>query len=229
MSLSGKAAVVIRFDRLEESLADWYEWHTEEHMPERMGIPGFRLGRRFISTRGPRFLIIYEADDMGVLSGEEYRKRQNNPTPLTRSRGPSSKNNTRGACSVELSLGIAQGGAMCALYLWPEAGSEARLRRHLVDTALPSVAGVFGVMGVHLCVNDTSASGTEEVTELKGRSVREPKWIVLVEGISGKILEGACDEHLSSEALRVHGVTDSMERDTFLLELSLGNLSDGKA
>ena len=27
--------------------SDWYRWHTEEHMPERVGIPGFLAGRRY--------------------------------------------------------------------------------------------------------------------------------------------------------------------------------------
>ena len=52
MSLTGLGVVAIWHDLLPEAKGDFYEWHNREHMPERVGIPGFRRGRRYIATAG---------------------------------------------------------------------------------------------------------------------------------------------------------------------------------
>jgi hypothetical protein len=116
MALAGKAAVVIRFDRPEGTLEAFYDWMIGEHMPERLAIPGFLVGRRFRKTSGPsRFLTIYEVESMQVLRGPHYLERLNNPTPLTRRHAPQSTQLSRGDTVVELSLGVSQGGVMCTL------------------------------------------------------------------------------------------------------------------
>ena len=51
MALLGQGAVAIWNDVAPEGLAEFYEWHHREHMPERVGIPGFRRGRRY--TKNP--------------------------------------------------------------------------------------------------------------------------------------------------------------------------------
>ena len=37
------------------------QWHNAEHIPERVGIPGFLLGRRYLATDdATRFLMCYD-------------------------------------------------------------------------------------------------------------------------------------------------------------------------
>ena len=56
MSLSGLGAVAIWHDLVPEARDEFYDWHNREHMPERVGIPGFRRGRRYIAAAGgPEF------------------------------------------------------------------------------------------------------------------------------------------------------------------------------
>ena len=84
MSLAGQAVVAIWNDIAPEGRIEFYEWHNREHMPERVGIPGFRRGRRYIAKYGaPEFFTLYEADTAEVLVGQDYLNRLNNPTPLT--------------------------------------------------------------------------------------------------------------------------------------------------
>ena len=67
MSLAGKGVVAIWHDLLPEAKDDFYEWHNREHMPERVGIPGFRRGRRYIAISGaPEFFNLYEAENETV-------------------------------------------------------------------------------------------------------------------------------------------------------------------
>ena len=84
MSLAGQAVVAIWNGIAPEGRTEFYEWHNREHMPERVGIPGFRRGRRYIAKYGtPEFFTLYEADCAEVLVGQDYLNRLNNPTPWT--------------------------------------------------------------------------------------------------------------------------------------------------
>lgn len=45
----GSAAVAMWWDIAPEMRAEWEDWHSHEHMPERLGIPGFLRGSRWVS------------------------------------------------------------------------------------------------------------------------------------------------------------------------------------
>ena len=45
MALSGEGAICIWNDITDEGRDEFYAWHLAEHMPERVGIPGFLRGR----------------------------------------------------------------------------------------------------------------------------------------------------------------------------------------
>jgi len=60
-------------------------WYHGEHMVERLSVPGFLTGRRFVAFDGaPRFMISYETKSPEVLASAPYLARVNDPTPLTR-------------------------------------------------------------------------------------------------------------------------------------------------
>ena len=68
--------VAIWHDLLPEAKDDFYEWHNREHMPERVGIPGFRRGRRYVAIEGaPEYFNLYEADSPEMLGGPDYLER----------------------------------------------------------------------------------------------------------------------------------------------------------
>ena len=48
-------------------------WYDTEHLPQRMAVPGFETGRRYVSIRGaPRYLAIYDMTSPAVLESEVY-------------------------------------------------------------------------------------------------------------------------------------------------------------
>ena len=50
-------------------------WYDTEHIPERVAVPGFESGLRFVCLSGnPRFLAIYDTQSPEVLSSPEYLK-----------------------------------------------------------------------------------------------------------------------------------------------------------
>ena len=83
MALLGKAAVVIWCEVAPAMHAEHDAWHSFEHLPERMGVPGFRRGRRAAAldpdARQARF-VLYEIDDISVSTSAPYLERLNNPT-----------------------------------------------------------------------------------------------------------------------------------------------------
>ena len=64
-------------------IGDEYErWYFQEHLPERVGVPGFVAGRRYEAVSGaPRFLTYYEAREPETFVSKYYLDRLNDPTP----------------------------------------------------------------------------------------------------------------------------------------------------
>lgn len=52
---------------------EYNAWFDDEHMPERLSIPGFLSARRWVSTTTPgRYLATYELESLAVLSSPAY-------------------------------------------------------------------------------------------------------------------------------------------------------------
>lgn len=189
MSLAGEGIVAIWNGIRPEGRAEYFEWHSREHMHERVSIPGFRRGRRYIALEGePEFFTLYETDSTSVLSGADYLARLNSPTPWTRRATVAFTDTSRSLCRVALSLGAGEGGLVA---IWrfdspPAKGLETALRR-LVEKP--------GVCGVHLGIADREASGIQ-TEEKKGRPpVLVPGYVLLVEGSAERAaLEAACSD-----------------------------------
>jgi hypothetical protein len=64
---------------MEEEFNAWYD---EEHLPERLAIPGFRSARRWVSDR--TYLATYELDSPEVLQSAAYLARYQNQTPWSK-------------------------------------------------------------------------------------------------------------------------------------------------
>src|SRR5215213_1012064 len=145
MSLLGKAIVAIWTDIAPEGLDAFYEWHNHEHMPERVGIPGFLRGRRYRAIdAAPAYFKIYEAESTSVLTGPHYVERLNNPTPATRHIIPAYFRNMIGGSIVALRFAAAP-------------GRDDELERHFAGV-LRGIATMPMIAGAHLCVADASAS-----------------------------------------------------------------------
>lgn len=90
----------------------YQEWHNCEHMPERVGIPGFIEGRRYRAVHGtPRFFMCYVTTGPEVLGSAAYLAALNRPTlwtseALTHFRNPV-RSLYRNHCRVGFSGGYA--------------------------------------------------------------------------------------------------------------------------
>jgi hypothetical protein len=68
---------------------EFNRWYNDEHLAERLAIPGFLSGARYEAVKGgPKHLAVYELESPAVLESAAYRKVQNNPTEWTKRSGP---------------------------------------------------------------------------------------------------------------------------------------------
>jgi hypothetical protein len=114
----GKAAITIWCDVAPEVREEFDHWHAHEHMPERLSIPGFRRGSRWVSPDGGSYFILYELESEAALTSAAYLERLNNPTPWSRKMMPHHRNMVRGLCRVEASSGTALGLALLTVRSW---------------------------------------------------------------------------------------------------------------
>src|SRR5213078_3197304 len=186
MSLAGLGTVCIWHDLLPEARDDFHQWHNREHMPERVGIPGFRRGRRYVAVAStPEYFNLYEADSPEVLGGQDYLNRLNSPTEWTRRVVPSFRNVSRSISRVVYTDGVGQGGFMLTQRFDVDEPDCPHVLEALGQRLLPPLCYNKGIAGVHLCLADESISKVE-TAEKKARAdtTQVPTWIILIEGNS---------------------------------------------
>src|SRR5574341_1796121 len=207
MGLLGSAVLAIWNDIAPGGDDEFIHWHTREHIPERVGVPGFLRGRRYVAVSGsPRYFTLYETESIDSLSGPAYVARLNDPTPWTRRSLALFRNTKRTACRVRVSLGAGVGGALATLDFGPEAGRDEELSAWLTGTTLPAISDRPGVVAAHLCQADVAATQVKtEEKKLRDRADALARWVILLEGTEADILESVCRDFVSVDALARRG------------------------
>ena len=95
-------------------------WHNREHAAERVGLPGFRRCRRYVSakgspTAGSRYLIVYEGDGVNTFSSADYCARLNDPTVTTAAVVPRLRQVRRAVLVVENAWNVGIGTSLCTV------------------------------------------------------------------------------------------------------------------
>ncbi len=68
----GTLIAAMDFSTVDEG--EFHDWYDTEHLPERVRIPGFLTGRRWIGADNPKVsLVPYDLSDVTVLDGPAYR------------------------------------------------------------------------------------------------------------------------------------------------------------
>ena len=212
--LTGEAVVAIWNDITPEGRAAFYAWHLHEHMPERVGIPGFRRGRRYVAAdpaTSPEFFTLYEVETPQVLQGQDYAARLNAPTPCTRSSTAAFRNTFRALARVVESRGPGMGGALLTLRF--DLDDPAALLR-LLRTAADGPR----ICGAHLCAADSEGSAVRTAESRDRTDLRPPPgWFLLLEATDA----GALQPLLPDAELRAAGLRH-VERGCYRLEYVRG-------
>jgi hypothetical protein len=85
----GTGLLMVWADVPPDKESEFNRWYNEEHLAERLAIPGFLSGARYEAVKGgPKHLAVYELESPAVLESDAYKKVQNNPTEWTKRSGP---------------------------------------------------------------------------------------------------------------------------------------------
>ncbi|WP_370313582.1 hypothetical protein [Sagittula sp.] len=197
MTLPGTAFLALWHDIDPASQTEYMEWHTREHMPERLSIPGFLVGKRLIdqSRQRYRYGTIYTAESVEVFRSPAYLERLNNPTEWSGRVQPAFRNFLRVACDRLASSGVGDGGAMATIRLTLAEGGNAALKdgaQGLCDDLL----AVTGAACVHVGAarNEVSDIRTRETEMRPGMAEKGFDVVVLIEGSGKPELEASLPE-----------------------------------
>jgi hypothetical protein len=203
MALLGPAAIAMWWDVAPEWRAEFEEWHSREHFPERLRIPGFLRGSRW-GTAGGSFFVLYEVDAYETLTSAHYLARLNAPTPWSTKLMPHHRNMVRSLCRVTVSFGGGIARSILTVRLSPREGAGeallARLRDRLSSFPVP-------VTGAHLLQTETPAHATTKEQKIRGGDA-SADWIVLVGAYETEALGELARTSLSPAVLAALGAQD---------------------
>ena len=220
MALLGKAALAMWWDMAPGSVAEFEHWHSHEHFPERLGIPGFHRASRWRSADGgDGIFVMYELEDHDVLSSQAYLARLNSPTPWSTRMMPHHREMVRSQCRVLESRGCAVAGHALTIRLSPAPGRDETLRsaiRALADR----LAAAPGIAGIHLLRHETPPIPPTEEQRIRGHSDRMADWVLVVCGYDPGALAAADGSVLDDTALAAMGAAAGAWRGLYRLSLS---------
>jgi len=219
MPLLGQAAMLLAFDIAAEAVDEHDDWHTHEHLPERLAIPGFLRGTRWVAVQGqPRYLVLYEVERLETLASAAYLERLNHPTPWTSKMMPHYRGMTRGLCSVAASTGSGQGHFGLLVRFKPGPGTERRLEEGLRRDILAPLPLRPGLGSVHLLHGVLAAAMTNE-QRIRGAD-GGVDWAVLVTGYRQEAVAALATAELGARRLEAQGasaVTAAVYRSDYTL------------
>jgi hypothetical protein len=208
MSLQGTGFITMWHDVEPTSLDEWHAWHTHEHMPERVGIPGFRGGRRYWNDAlaRQRCFTLYEGKDAAVFRSPAYLERLNQPTPWTTRMSPTFRNFLRIACETVATDGIGIGGAIATwrLTLEPNTALEAAAIVNDLRAERPVIAAHVARTRPDITAYRTTEAALRPAGEEAGFDA-----LVLAEGVSHAALAALMPE-MTTRLLARPGVSGAI-------------------
>jgi len=172
MGLLGNAVLVNWGGILPDKETNYNEWHSKEHMPERISLPGFLRGYRAVGIDGTeinhKYFMMYEAEKKEIFVSKEYLERLNNPTKWTKEILSSYLSPSRTICSVISTKSIGLGGFILTIrFLDKNIQNQHHVERLKLLTR--EITEFQGITGMHVLLGDNSY-GQMNTEEKKHRS-----------------------------------------------------------
>ncbi len=218
----GAAAVAIWCEVDPALREEFDDWHSHEHMPERLGIQGFLRGSRWVSANaGEGRFMLYELEALETLTSARYLERLNNPTPWSRKMMPHHQGMTRSLCAVRSTHGAGLANALLTIRFSPAPQTGGTLLQWLSAELLPKLPLRSGLVGAHLLRDAASTQAAPTVEQRIRGGDKTADWIVLVNGYSVDALERLAVEELDDAALGAHGGAPGSIARTYRLAYAL--------
>lgn len=222
MALIGKGVLAIWNGIAPEAEDEFVAWHVKEHIPERVGLPGFLRGRRYVALDGaPKYFNFYETEEVDDLSSPVYVARLNAPTEWTQKVVAHFIDTSRTICEVAWSLGRGEGGWIEAVQ-FDDSSASADFGDKMRAAMASALEMIPGLVGVHL-LEGRKPSGRSDTAEkkLRGGVDKVASWILLVEASVPEALRAIRAGLGSNGALRHVCGSEPISRGIYQLQFAL--------
>lgn len=205
MALLGTAAMAV-WTSLGAAQSDW---HSREHIPERMGVPGFLRGRRAVSAEpdagADAAFVLYEVRDRAVFASAPYVHLLDHPSPWTTQVMASLPQVSRTLCDVALSCGAGVAASLLTLEIAPDPARPDDLLQWL-RRELPALCTLPGITAAHYLAGDYGERGrTTQEERIRPRVDVGVRAALVVEGYDAPVLRSACEARLAGDLLQAAG------------------------
>jgi hypothetical protein len=189
MSLLGNAVLVNWGGVVDAKESDYNSWHSKEHMPERIALPGFLRGCRAIGISGTeikhKYFMMYEAERKEAFVSKKYLERLNNPTKWTKEILSNYIAPSRTICSVIASKSVGFGGCIASIRFLSK-DIETKINTESLKLSVPQIIKLVGITGMHVLLGDSSF-GQMQTEEKLFRSTQGMKDQIISQAI---LIEG---------------------------------------
>jgi hypothetical protein len=143
---------------------EFNRWYDREHMAERVGIPGFRWGRRYrAAAGGRRYLALYRTEGLATFRSAEYQQAFERQTAWSVTNLARMQDPVRRVAEVVLATGEGTGGALALLPLGDTVPHDE------VAASLAGLHALDGTLGGYLLVPDAALSTPLPAERTEGR------------------------------------------------------------
>ena len=200
MSLLGGAVLVNWGGIMPDKEEDYNQWHSKEHMPERISLPGFLRGYRAMGIEGTnlnhKYFMMYEAKNKEVFVSKEYLEKLNNPTKWTKEILSNYISPSRTICSVISSKSIGSGNFISTIRFLDEKFKKNHDLEKL-KVFVREVTELQNITGMHFLEGDNNFGqmNTEEkkYRASKGKQDQIISQALILEGLKLDSLKTALD------------------------------------
>ena len=155
MALLGTAFLALFNDFEPARDGEYNEWHSREHVPERLSVPGILRARRYVDRGDARFpyFTLYEMESAAVMQSQPYLHLLDHPTPWSARMRPGFRQFLRIPCN---GLGSASQGVAGAIGTWVLEGELAEADG---GGLCERIARLPGLTGAHAGRQDPALRG----------------------------------------------------------------------
>ena len=180
---------------------EYETWHTMEHVPERVGLPGFIEARRYRSWEPtangtPLYFTCYWLDSLDALDSAPYRDVFTHPTPWSARMRTGLTDFFRLPCRLGGVVGPSSASQLCTLHLHGDAAVMAAALEAALNALVARAAVVSAQWGW------VSASGDFPIANRAtlGSSEQGSEAVVLLQGLDRRTLSSSAAQLVATLA-----------------------------
>jgi hypothetical protein len=186
--------------------AEFEDWHSHEHFPERMAIPGFLRATRWTSAAGgDGIFVMYEVEKHETLASPQYVARLNAPSPWSTKMMPHHRNIVRSQCYVLVSHGGAVTRHALTLRFSSQTDRDADARGYF-NSLGQVIVSQPGLVGMHLLKHRTPAIPQTAEQKLRNAADKTADYVFVVAGYDLAALQDLSESSLTTDSLMTVGI-----------------------